>query len=292
MIFERGLEDHLFEIRDRLVSGQYRHGAYEPFVVHDPKRRLIHKASIQDRVVHQALVNIIEPIFELRFFHASYSCRLGKGTHAAVAELQNFLREASRNDTRTVYSLKCDVRKFFDSVDHAVLFRLLEVRIADPKILWLARYIINSFSSSPGKGIPLGNITSQLFSNIYLHELDWYFKQELRVRHYVRYCDDFIILLHSPCEAANMARQADDFLRRFLKIKLHPGKTRIRTWEQGIDFLGYVLLPHATVLRPKTADRMLENVTVENAASYLGLCSHADAYELECTVRNKSAFIG
>lgn len=147
--------------------------------------------------------------------------------------------------------------------------------------------IISSFETSPGKGIPLGNLTSQLFANIYLHELDWHVKQRLRIRHYVRYCDDFVLLVDSTDQAFALAEQVDTFLQENLSIKLHPNKVLVRTWKQGIDFLGYVLLPHAMILRPKTVQRMVSHITKENATSYLGLCTHADAYELERLLKNK-----
>lgn len=288
MIFERRLEDHLIELRDDLVSGMYRHGPYEPFVIYDPKQRTIHKASVRDRIVHQAIVNVIEPCFERRFIHDSFSCRVGKGTHAAVRRLNGFLRSFSQNDTRTIYALKCDVRKFFASVDQDVLFQRLTARIKESKIIELLRGIIGSFSTSPGKGIPLGNLTSQLFANVYLHELDWYVKQTLHIQHYVRYCDDFVLLTESPEVAAALTDQIDTFLNRTLKLTLHPDKVLVRTWKQGIDFLGYVLLPHATILRPETARRAVREVTQTNIASYLGMCTHANTYNIERILLNKS----
>ncbi len=287
MVFERRLEDNLFEIQDELISGHYRHSPYEPFTIHDPKQRTIHKALVRDRVVHQAIINVIEPLFEQRFIHDSYSCRVGKGTHAAVSRLQGFFRQASKNGMRTIYAVKCDVRKFFASVNHETLLSFLAKRISDPDTMTLLRLIIESFSVTPGTGVPLGNLTSQLFANIYLHELDWYIKQKLHIKHYVRYCDDFVMLTSSRSEGFALAEKADAFLRGNLKAELHPNKLHVRTWSQGVDFLGYVLMPHAIILRPTTAKRMIDRVTETNSSSYFGLCAHANAYELECTVRNK-----
>jgi hypothetical protein len=151
----------------------------------------------------------------------------------------------------------------------------------------LLTHIIESFSVTQGTGIPLGNLTSQLFANIYLHEFDWYIKQTLRIRHYVRYCDDFVILVQSREEGFALIQRIDHFLRHTLKLALHPQKIYVRTWTQGIDFLGYVLLPHATLLRPTTAKRMIDRVTQNNESSYLGLCLHADTYELTRLIKNK-----
>ncbi|PIP60771.1 hypothetical protein COX00_01495 [Candidatus Uhrbacteria bacterium CG22_combo_CG10-13_8_21_14_all_47_17] len=288
MAFELRLEDKLFSLRDSLLSGEYRHDPYEPFTIFDPKQRRIHKATVKDRVVHQAIVNVIESFFESRFIHDSYSCRVGKGTHAAVERLRTFLHQASRNNTRTVYALKCDVRRFFASVDHPTLLSFLEKRIVDIQTLELLKNIIGSFSVSKGKGIPLGNLTSQLFANIYLHELDRYVKISLREKHYLRYCDDFIILSETKERLAGVTQNIEQFLNTTLSLQLHPKKVFIRTWAQGIDFLGYVLFPHATVIRMKTAERMLKRANEFNLASYLGVCSHADAFELEQIVLTKS----
>ncbi len=288
MAFELHLEDTLFSLRDCLLSGEYRHDPYEPFTIYDPKQRRIHKATVKDRVVHQAIVNVIEPLFESRFIHDSYSCRIGKGTHAAVDRLRTFLRQASHNNTRTVHALKCDVKKFFASVNHDTLLSLLARQIDDLKTMELLENIIGSFSVADRQGIPLGNLTSQLFANMYLHELDWYAKNSLHEKHYLRYCDDCIVLSESREHLSDVIKSIDTFLNRALFLQLHPKKVFIRTWAQGIDFLGYVLFPHATVIRRKTATRMLRRVNEENVASYLGVCSHADAFELEQIVLTKS----
>lgn len=288
MVFERRLEDNIFDLHDVLAAGEYRHGPYEPFTIHDPKQRTIHKATVRDRLVHQAIVNVIEPFFEPSFIFDSYSCRVGKGTHAAVSRLRQFLRQESRNDTRSVFALKCDVRKFFASVDHCTLSSLLERHVHDPRAFELLRHIIGSFSTELEKGIPLGNLTSQLFANVYLHELDRHVKHDLRIRCYVRYCDDFVMLVRSKSEADFLARQIDAFLQARLKVALHPDKVCARTWRQGIDFLGYVLMPHATVLRPQTAQRMIRGVGKRNLPSYLGLCKHASAHRLRQLIKNKS----
>lgn len=290
MAFELRLEDNLFSLHDGLLSGEYRHDPYEPFTIFDPKQRRIHKATVKDRVVHQAIANIIEPFFESRFIHDSYSCRAGKGTHAAVDRLRTFLRRASRNNTRTVYALKCDVKKFFASVNHDILLSLFARQVKDSKTIDLIENIVNSFSTGARKGIPLGNLTSQLFANMYLHELDLYVKNILREKHYLRYCDDFIILGESRQRLSDVTKNIDKFLNRTLLIQLHPKKVFIRTWTQGIDFLGYVLFPHATIVRPKTAKRMLRRVYEDNIASYLGVCSHADAFELEQIILTKCQF--
>lgn len=289
MIFERNLEYNLFTLRDDLLSGGYEHGSYESFVVFDPKRRNIHKATVRDRVVHQAIVNAIEPLFERRFIHDSYSCRNGKGVHNAVHRLRLFLRQASDNHTRTIYALKCDIKRFFASVNHSILVLLLERRIQDEKMMDVLRMIISSYSISDGHGIPLGNLTSQLFANVYLHELDRCMKYEFREKYYLRYCDDFIIVCHRRDHLFELIDRTSQVLESRLGLVLHPKKVRIRTWTQGIDFLGYVLLPQATNIRTRTVHRILKRINAVNMASYLGVCSHADAFELTQVVRTKVA---
>jgi len=286
MVYKRRLEANLFELREELTSRRYRHGAYEPFTVYDPKQRRIHKACVRDRVVHQAFVNVLEPLFEPDFIHDSYSCRVGKGTHAAVRRLRTFLLSESRNHRWTAYALKCDVRKFFDSVDHAILLLLLERRVHDSRMMDLLERVIVSFSTKPGKGLPLGNLTSQLFANIYLHELDRFVKHVLREKQYLRYCDDFMIVDGSRERLLGLIPKLDSFLRDHLKLHLHPDKISVRSWSQGVDFLGYVSLPRATVVRTKTALRMRKNIADGNVTSYLGMCIHANAHELEQELRN------
>ncbi len=274
-------------LQEELLSGEYRHGPYQPFTVFDPKQRRIHKASVRDRMVHQAVVNVIEPLFERRFIYESYSCRVGKGTHAAVRRLRKFLLQASRNHTRTVYILKCDIKKFFASIDHGILIALLRDRICDKQVTAIIDRIIGSFGSNSGSGLPLGNLTSQLFANVYLHELDWFVKHGLKAKYYLRYCDDFVITGESRDHLKELVDLMANFLCFRLALDLHPDKISICSWSQGVDYLGYVLLPHCAVLRTSTARRAVNMVNQENLSSYVGLCRHASAFRLGQLLRNK-----
>ncbi len=288
MSYERNLEENLFNLQRDLLGGTYKHDSYTPFIVRDPKERQIHKATARDRIVHQAIFNIIEPIFERRFVYDSFSCRKNKGTHAASYRLRKFLVKASRNDTRTVYGLKCDIKKFFDSIDHEVLLAFLEKLIVDDRAVALLLRIISSFEKKPGKGLPLGNLTSQLFANIYLHEFDFFVKHELRIKWYLRYCDDFIIASESRKYTLALLEIMREFLRDRLRLEIHPNKTSISTWRRGIDFVGYVHFPRHNVLRIKTRNRMIERVNEANLTSYLGLCKHADTFELRRVMLSKT----
>lgn len=231
--------------------------------------------------MHQALVSAIEPLFERQFIYDSYSCRKKKGTHAAVNRLRTFLLQTSNNDTQTVYALKCDVKQFFASVDHEILMELLKLRVTDQSTVKLLHAIIDSHSTRLGKGIPLGNLTSQLFANIYLHEFDWFVKNRIREKHYLRYCDDFIVLSTNRQYLLELIEVVTRFLSDRLVLTVHPNKITIRSWGQGIDFLGYVIKPKSSVLRHKTKLRALDRVNSNNLSSYVGLCSHVDAYELQ-----------
>lgn len=285
--FERHLEQNLFGLRDALHDGTYRHGPYHAFTIHDPKERQIHKATVRDRVVHQALGDVIEPLFDGRFIDDSFACRVGKGTHAGVRRLRAFLLHASHRRARTVYVLQCDIEKFFASVDHDILLTLLQRRVTEPPLRQLLAEIIGS--SGVRRGIPLGNLTSQLCANVCLHEIDRFVKHELRERWYLRYCDDFAIVHPSREHLIRLVPRIGTFLTQSLRLRLYPRKVTIRTWRQGIDFLGYVLLPHVTVLRTRTKRRMLHRVSPLNTRSYFGYCAHAATYDVRQVMRTKVA---
>lgn len=287
------LEDNLFQLHTELKDKTYIHSPYTAFYVNDPKLRHIHKASVRDRVLHHAVFRVLYPVFDPHFVHDSYSCRIGKGTHRAVNRLKKFLVQASHNNSRLIYALKCDVRKFFDSIDQNILLELIYQRIHDERTLQLIQQIIGSFEKSPGVGLPLGNVTSQLFANIYLNELDQFIKHQLKAKHYLRYCDDFIILGYNPETLKETVNQIDSFLQKCLKLYLHPNKIIIRKYRQGIDFLGYVILPHHRVLRTKTKSRILkkinESINEHSLQSYFGVLSHCSGDKIKQKILKLSA---
>lgn len=166
--FEIKLEENIFKLHRELKDGSYRHGSYKPFYIHDPKQRLIHKAIVGDRVVHHAIYSILNPIFEPTFIANSFSCRIGKGTHKGVKALAKILRKVSKNNKYPCFALKCDIKKFFDSIDHEVLLIILSKRIKDERAMSLLTKIVGSFKG----GMPIGNLTSQIFANIYMSEFD------------------------------------------------------------------------------------------------------------------------
>ena len=296
-MFERHLEDNLFDLHRNLKNKTYRHGKYQSFYVNDPKRRHIHKARVADRVIHHLFYQFLYQLFDKTFIHDSYSCRLEKGTHRGVDRLEKFTRVVSKNYTRTCWALKCDVKKFFASVDHGILFQLLKKQIKEKDILWLLFQVIKSFHSEfgEGKGIPLGNLTSQVFANIYLNTLDQFVKQKLKVKYYVRYADDFLLLSDSKEHLHNLISPIKAFLQNELKLEFHPNKIIFRKLDWGIDFLGYIVLPHYRLPRTKTKRRILEKIKEKidlpifekSLQSYLGYLSHANTFKLSQRLKNQ-----
>ncbi len=284
--FARHLMDNIFLLNQELIEKTYQHGPYHAFKINDPKPRDIHKASVRDRLLHHAIYRILYPYFDRQFIYNSYSCRLEKGTHKAVNRFKSLAQQVSRNNTRTVWILKCDIRKFFANIDHVLLKNILSRHITDPDILWLLERVIGSFHSKDktNVGLPLGNLTSQLLVNIYMNEFDQFAKRTLKVKHYIRYADDFIILGESKSYLENLIPRVATFLQTELKLALHPDKLYIKTFSSGVDFLGWVNFSHHRVLRESTRRRMFrklrENQTKETATSYLGLLRHGNTHKL------------
>ena len=298
MKFEWQLEENIFGLQRELSAGHYKHGPYRAFYITDPKQRLIHKASVRDRILHHAIFKILNPVFEPTFIANSFSCRVGKGTHKGVVTLAKILRRVSQNHTGPCYALKCDIFKFFASVDHGILLGILARHVKDKDTLRLLAAIIGSFNTerTPGKGLPIGNLTSQLFANIYMNEFDQFIKHELKVKDYVRYTDDFVIVSDNIEYLWLLLPKIQKFLGDALALSLHPSKITIRKFSQGIDFLGYVILPHHIRLRTKTKRRLQHKLGDRNAhymlgaitsqslnqswQSYLGVLSHSNSYKL------------
>lgn len=284
--FEFNLESNLFAVQQELRNKTYSPKAYSFFYVRDPKLRPIHKASVRDRVVFQAVSRILYHSFDRQFIYDTYACRFDKGNHKGVRRLEEFIRKASRNYHRPVFILKCDVRKFFYNIDHAILLELVRPKVADPDALDLIQKIIGSFCVQPCKGLPLGNVTSQLFANVYLNEFDQYVKHVLKEKYYIRYCDDFVIVGTDYEHLNSLISKTDYFLQTRLRLSLHPKKVEIRKLSQGIDFLGYVILPNYRILRTTTKRRMIRRVCQDNVHSYLGLLRHCKGYRLEQTIKS------
>lgn len=263
-MFELNLEKELLLLQRELEDRSYRHGTYRDFYVYDPKKRLISAAPYRDRVVHHALCNIIEPFFDKTFIHDSYACRKHKGTHKAIDRYTAFSRKNS-------YVLKCDIQKYFQSIDHEILIDLLSRKIKCSKTLWLIREIVSTRRDHtqnnffPGddlftpyyrnKGIPIGNLTSQFFANVYLNGFDHFIKQELKCRHYIRYVDDFVVFDNDKQRLHEVKKKMVEYLTG-LRLKLHQKKCRIYQVDEGVDFLGFRVFPTHRLLKKQNALHM------------------------------------
>ncbi len=282
--FRYNLEINLLQIHKKLISKKYIPDPYKPFCIQDPKKRLIHKAEVSDRVVHQAIINIIEPIFDKSFINDSFSCRKGKGTHKAVKRFKYFLQKVSKNNTQQTWILKCDVKRFFDSINHDILKELLHKKIECSETINLLNIIIDSFEKSENTGLPLGNLTSQFFGNIYLHELDFFIKHSLKVKYYLRYCDDMILVSNSKIELQSWLKTITEFLYKNLKLEIHPSKIFFRKYTQGMDFLGYITFPNYTILRKSTKQRIIKKwsgLNNDQKNSYYGVLKYSKSFKIK-----------
>ena len=302
-IFQMRLMDNIFSLHRELSKHTWKHGGYQAFKINDPKPRDIHKATVRDRLLHHAIYRILYPFFEKTFIADSYSCQINKGTHRAVNRFREFAYKVGKNNTMTCWILKCDIRKFFANIDHAILLNSLRKHISDKNILGLLVEVIGSFNTK-GKtniGLPLGNLTSQLFANIYMNKFDQFVKHKLKAKYYIRYADDCVIFSEDKKCLENIIPIIGKFLAEKLKLKLHPNKVSIETLASGVDFLGMNNFPHHKILRTKTKMRMMKKLQAkyvdlqngiitkesfnQSSQSYFGLMKHCEAYNLRRKLR-------
>lgn len=275
--FEYHLEEELARLQEELTSKTYRPGAYHNFYVIERKRRKISAAPFRDRVVHHALCRVIQPIFDARMIHDSYACRLGKGTHRALDRAQHFARAHP-------YALQCDVAQFFPSIDHAILRGMLARYIADEDVLWLIDQIIASgaevltdeytpqyfpgddlFAVNRPRGLPIGNLTSQFWANVYLDVLDYFVKHELHCAAYVRYADDFILFGDAKPTLHGWRQQIIEFLET-LRLRLHEERANVSPTRDGFTFLGFRIFQDHRRLRNDNARSFARRLRMMNQA--------------------------
>ncbi len=232
------LENEVIGIERELLEKRYYPRPYSTFMVHDPKDRMICAADFRDRVVHHAVCSVIGPIFERSFIHDTYACRTAKGTHRAIKRARYFARRYS-------YFLKLDVRKFFDTIDHKILKRLIRRKVKDADLLRLVGIFIDHPVpwTGPEKGIPIGNLTSQHFANFYLSGLDHYIKEQLRIEAYSRYMDDFVLFADEKETLWDAKKRINDYLSRELSLKLKEKAIILAPVSQGLSFLGFRIFP-------------------------------------------------
>ncbi len=297
--FNAQLEKNLLRLQEELRNRTWTPGVYRDFYVYEPKKRLVSAAPYEDRVVHHALYRVLEGVWEPIFIDDSYACRVGKGTHAAANRYTQFSRKAN-------YVLKCDISRYFEHVDHGILLGEVSRYVKDDGILWLVETILRSNdarpAAAPGCGIPIGNLTSQFFANVYLNGFDHWVKEELRHRFYIRYVDDFVVLADDKAVLHDAFRRIESKLGE-IGLTVHPRKRSVFPVSEGCDFMGYRIWPDHRRLRPKTGyhsrrklaclarkykdgeltlDRMHTSI-----ASWIGHVKHADTWGLRKAVLEK-----
>lgn len=308
LIFTNDLESELIQLQNDLIWKTYRTGSYRRFYVHDPKTREVAALPFRDRVLQHALCNVIEPIFERKFIFDSYACRAGKGTHNGADRVTDFLKRAARKWPKP-YCLKADVRKYFPSVRHNTLLEIIKRTIACEDTLWLIQEIVSSWAGddeTDPRGLPIGNLTSQLFANVYLDQLDHFVKEVLQVPYYVRYMDDFVIISGDKRELWRLKRDIEGFLDDKLGLALN-GKTGISPVSHGVDFLGYRIWKDHRLLRKRSTKRIKRalkhfqklygqgkisfeqiNATVQ---SWLGHARHANSFTFRKKLFDTFSFV-
>lgn len=278
--FDVRLEEHLVQLQEELEGRTYYPSRSVCFLLKQPKFREIFAADFRDRVVHHVLVDALEPDWERRFIHDSYACRKGKGTHRAVERVQTFMRRVTHNGTRPGYALQLDIQGFFFNIDKEILFQIVGKQIDDDALRWLARTIIfhdctpgvvfkgnralwrhipphkTLFGTGNVHGLPIGNLSSQFFSNVYLNELDQFAKHHLKVRHYLRYSDDFVLVHEDPAQLLAWREALAGFLADRLRLRLTNPLARPRLISNGLDFLGYIVRPDYLLVRRPVVNKI------------------------------------
>ncbi len=309
--FEQHLERNLMDLYYDLIENRYQPGGSIMFVVTRPKAREVWAANFRDRVVHHIMYNRYSPRFYRSFIHDSYACIPGKGTLHAAERVQSFMRSATENHTTDAWFMKADVANFFVSIDKSILDGLLAKKITDPWWLRLTRTILHqdptigvfiksksdmlkkvpahkSLLNAPKRfGLPIGNLSSQFFANVYLDKLDQYAKHELKLTYYARYVDDIVAIGKNGSELHEKYEKMAKFVSAELGLKLHPHKKEINKVEYGVNFVGYIIKPHCKYVRRSTINNMYEKTKLcedfetlrATTNSYLGMLRHANAYK-------------
>lgn len=294
--FTDSLEEELYSLVDDLLAGTYRQGEARRFVIYEPKKRDIYALPFRDRVAQHMINNKIEPIIEKRFYYHSYACRKEKGMHKATDYAQECIRNLSF-EGKQVYALKADIHKYFNSVDHEVLKQILSRIFKDKELLTLLFYIIDSYGED-GRGLPVGNLLSQLFANMVLNELDDFVKNELGVRYYIRYMDDFIMIHNDRENLEEILQKIKAFLGERLKLTLNP-KTQIINMKNGLDFCGYRIYKDYRKIRKRSPKHIRAAIRAYRSGkiakekllmiytSWKGHAEHADTYKLRMKIKGQ-----
>ncbi len=317
--FKVNLEKELLLLQEELKQKSYQPGEYHNFFINEPKRRLISAAPFRDRVVHHAICNIIEPVYDKIFIYDSYACRKGKGQHRAADRFTHFCR-------KNKYVLKCDIQKYFPSIDHDILLSIIKRKIKDKDVIWLMQtllesgkdiqqqeYVVQWFPNDNlltpterERGLPIGNLTSQFLANVYLNELDYLVKFNLRCKYYIRYMDDFIVLSNSKSHLWDVRKEIIGLLNN-LRLRLHPKKNKVFPVAQGTDFMGYRIFPSYRRLRKSNIKLFIRRMkkfqqgykegaidlaTInQSVQSWIGHAGHANTWHLREKLFNRFVFV-
>lgn len=246
------MENELLRLQDELKSGTYKPSSYRYFKIYDPKERIISVAPFRDRVVHHAIVNVLEPIYEKAFIYDSYATRKSKGTHKAILRAQSFLK-------KNKWFLKADVQKYFETIYHNLLMEILSRKIKDRDILNLLGSIIEN-GGCEGKGLPIGNLTSQVLANVYLNPFDHYVKSELKMMYYIRYMDDFVIFSDNKDALKFLRKDIEFFLERELQLRLKPKALILNQRLNGLSFLGARIFPNLLRIKKDSLKRCMSKL--------------------------------
>lgn len=264
--FQYNLEENLYDLQQDIENGTYRHGGYRSFFVSENKRRKIQVASIRDRIAHRLIYNYLVNIYDKTFIYDVWSCRIGKGLEKAILRSEAFV---SKNNNAYVW--RGDIKKYFDNIDRQKLTQIIKRKINDNKATRLLSEIINGKDDLAKKGIPIGNLTSQIFGNIYLNEFDRYLKHILKIKFYMRYGDDFIIILRDREKLRKVCDLAHEFLKNELGLTINSKNEYVYKVNRGIHFLGMKIYPYSKTLTRRNIVRLKQNLSLTNFSSYFGL---------------------
>ncbi len=302
--FELNIESNIVNLVERISKCSYKVGNYRRFTIYEPKKREIKALPYIDRVVHQWYVHeFIKKYIVPKFIKDTFACIDGRGTHAAVDTLQKYMRIAER-EFDDYYILKMDIKKYFYNIDHGILYKIMRKYIGDKKLLSFTKLLIEN--SDDNLGIPIGNFTSQFFTNIYLSELDRHVKQDLKVKYYVRYMDDFVLLVKDKMSAKIIYNDIERFINIKLKLSLN-SKSRYYPSNFGADFCGYRIWNTHKLIRNKSRKKIKRKIAIWNKLyyigkltkedyllsfnSWLGHIKHADSYNLKISMIERMKFI-
>ena len=305
--YEINLENNITNLVNSIKNKTYHLGKYHSFIVYEPKERIIKALPYVDRIVHQWYVEeFIKPYIVPKFIDTSFACLKDRGTHKAVEQVEQYMREYKRN-YGDFWVLKCDIRKFFYSIDTNILFKIMQKYIADKELLKFTKLLIfERRAPNDNIGIPIGNYTSQFFANIYMNELDQFVKRKLKIKYYTRYMDDFIFLAKTKKDCINIKSQVEEFLDSNLHLSLN-NKSRYYPYKMGVNFCGYRIFNTHRLLRLSSKKKIKKNVkhwnhlyknnklnifhTMQSINSWIGHSSHCNSYKLQNKVFNSCDFL-